>query len=164
MVISFLRKFIKGWFVFFLLYFLRRVELGYLQCCGALRKTRTYEISDTRKNFKTCLLDVLEKCPVCGNYIVQLTRVDFKNNVSFIRKRNSKAVKFFLKLKPFILHELGNYKIPHGSKFFLYYNEFGIKKRCYSSLYSLQIGKFDNFEKVIENDLIRKIPNFSYNK
>ena len=47
---------------------------------------------------------------------------------------------------------------------FSYYNEFGSKKRCYSSLHSLKIGKFDNFENIIERNLIDKIPKFSYNK
>ena len=138
--------------------------MGYLHCCGALRKTRTFEIDDRYNKYKMCLLDILEQCPICQNYILQLTRVDFLNNISFIRKRNSKAIKFYLKLKPFIIHEFDKYKIPQGSKFFLYYNEFGSKKRCYSSLQSLKIGKFDNFENVINVNLINKILNFSYNK
>lgn len=138
--------------------------MGYIHCCGALRKTRTYEINDAGNKYKTCILDVLQCCPVCQNYIVQLTRVDFMNNICSIRKRNSKAVKFFLKLKKYIIHEFDNFKIPHGSKFFLYYNEFGTKKRCYSSLHSLKIGRLDNFEKVFINEKIDKIPNFSYNK
>ena len=163
MVISFLRKLLKGIIVFSVI-FLRRVSLGYLHCCGALIKTRTYEIDDRYNKYKTCLLDVLEKCPVCQNYVLQLTRVDFMNNITFVRKRNSKAVKFFIKLKPFIIHEFDNYKIPQGSKFFLYYNEFGSKKRCYSSLHSLKIGKFDNFENIIERNLIDKIPDFVYSK
>ena len=144
--------------------FLRRFELGYIQCCGALRKTRTYEIEDTSHKFKTCILDVLQCCPVCQNYVIQLTRVDYMNNICSIRKRNTKAVKFFIKLKPFIIHEFDNYKVQSGSKFFLYYNEFGTKKRCYSSLRSLKIGKLDNFEKIIVNSKIDKIPNFSYDK
>lgn len=135
--------------------------MGYLHCCGALRKTRTFEIHDKFNIYKTCLLDVIEKCPVCQNYVLQLTRVDAQNNINFIRKRNSKAVSFFIKLKPFIIHELDNFKIPQGNKFFLYYNEFGLKKKCYSSLHSLKIGKFDNFDKIVSNNFTDKITNFS---
>lgn len=91
-------------------------------------------------------VDYLEKCPVCGHTVTQLTRIDFENNVSVCRKINDKAKRLFNKLKESILFE----KKPEGttlriySKFYLNYNEFGIKKRCYSNLSTLKMGLFEN--------------------
>lgn len=93
-------------------------------------------------------VDYMEECPVCGHTVLQLTRIDFGNNVSVCRKINDKARKLFNKLKNSILFE----KNPEGarlkvySKFYLNYNEFGVKKRCYSNLSSLKIGLFENKE------------------
>ncbi|MDD3436163.1 MAG: hypothetical protein PHC64_03315 [Candidatus Gastranaerophilales bacterium] len=91
-------------------------------------------------------LDYLEECPVCGHTVAQLTRVDLDNKVSIYRKINEKAKKMFEKLKNSILFEkkpeCRNSKMYSG--FYLYYNEYGVKKKCYSNLSSLKIGLFEN--------------------
>ena len=115
--------------------------MGYIHCCGGLRKTRTFRLVP-QGNFVLCELDFLQKCPVCGHTAIQLTRIDFDNNISTIRKINQKARNFFEKLKSKILYEEYDYdysKSKHG-KFYLDYNEFGVKKRCYSNLRNLKIG------------------------
>ena len=117
--------------------------MGYIHCCGALRRTRTYCIAP-KDNFIVSEIDYLNKCPVCGNLSVQLTRIDINNNLSVIRKQNSKGIKFFNKLKKFILYEekpLDYTKLPIG-KFYLNYNEFGVKKRCYSNFSTMKLGKY----------------------
>lgn len=115
--------------------------MGYIHCCGGLRKTRTFRLSP-QDNFVLCELDILKKCPVCGHTTVQLTRIDGNNNISTIRKNNKKAENFLTKLKNKILYEekeIYNQTLKHG-KFYLYYNEYGVKKRCYSNLKNLKIG------------------------
>ena len=89
-----------------------------------------------------CEIDYLKKCPVCGNLTIQLTRIDKDNQISSIRKTNKKGLKFFEKLKSKILYEEDNfdYSTKYKSKFYLYYNEYGTKKRCYSNLRNLKIG------------------------
>ena len=91
-------------------------------------------------------LDYLAKCPICGHTIVQLTRVDDSDNISIVRKVNKKAKLFFEKLKKVILYEIRsiNYNKINVGKFYLNYNEFGVKKRCYSNLRSLKIGLAEN--------------------
>ncbi len=92
-----------------------------------------------------CELDVLKKCPVCGHTTVQLTRIDSENKVSVVRKSNKKAEKFLKKLKPKIIYEEDDFdysKIKHG-KFYLNYNDYGIKRRCYSNLRNLKKGLKD---------------------
>lgn len=119
--------------------------MGYIHCCGALHKTRSFCLAP-QKNFLMCELDYLYKCPICGHTVVQLTRVDKNDNISVVRKINKKAKEFFAKLKNCILYEekpINLNRINSGS-FYLNYNEFGVKKRCYSNLKSLKIGLVEN--------------------
>ncbi len=120
-------------------------SMGYIHCCGALHKTRTYRLVP-EDNFMLCELDYLLKCPVCGHTVVQLTRVDNNDNISIVRKVNKKAKEFIKKLKNFILYEVRpiDYSKRSYGRFYLNYNEFGVKKRCYSNLRTLKIGLTEN--------------------
>ncbi len=115
--------------------------MGYIHCCGGLRKTRSFRLSP-QDDFVLCELDYLNKCPVCGHTAVQLTRIDKDNNISTIRKTNSKALKFFSKLKDKILYEEKTFNNLNtfSGRFYLYYNEYGVRKRCYSNLKNLKLG------------------------
>lgn len=115
--------------------------MGYIHCCGGLRKTRSFRLTP-QEDFVLCEVDYLKKCPVCGNLTIQLTRIDKENKISAIKKTNQKGLRFFEKLKSKILYEEDNYKYPenYGNKFYLNYNEYGIKKRCYSNLRNMKLG------------------------
>lgn len=119
--------------------------MGYIHCCGALHKTRTYRLVP-QDNFVLCELDYLSKCPVCGHTVVQLTRINFSDEISVIRKINKKARCFFEKLKKKILYEIRpiNYSNMRVGKFYLNYNEYGVQKRCYSNFKTLKIGMTEN--------------------
>ncbi len=120
-------------------------SMGYIHCCGALHKTRTFRLVP-EDNFVLCEADYLAKCPVCGHTVVQLTRIDIDDNISIVRKVNRKAKEFLKKLKKFILYEVRpiSYNKINCGKFYLNYNEFGVKKRCYSNLSTLKIGLTEN--------------------
>ncbi len=120
-------------------------SMGYIHCCGALHKTRTYRLVP-RDNFVLCELDYLTRCPVCGHTVAQLTRIDKDDNISIVRKVNKKAKEFLKKLKNFVLYEERpiNYNKRNYGRFYLNYNEFGVKKRCYSNLSTLKIGLSEN--------------------
>jgi hypothetical protein len=127
--------------------------MGYIHCCAGLRKSKTYSISP-EENFMFAQVDYLDECPICGHTIAQLTRIDFGNNVSVCRKVNDKARKLFDKIKKLILFEKKEEGVKlrsYYSNFYLCYNEFGVKKRCYSNLSSLKIGLFENKEMNREN-------------
>ena len=115
--------------------------MGYIHCCGGLRKTRSFRLSP-QENFVLCELDYLKKCPVCGANVVQLTRLDNENNISTIRRTKNDATKFFQTLKDKILYEEENtkYLAKQYGTFYLYYNEYGVKKKCYSNLKNLKLG------------------------
>lgn len=122
--------------------------MGYIHCCAGLRKSKTFSISP-EENFMFAQIDFLEECPVCGHTIAQLTRIDYSNNVSVCRKVNDKARKLFDKIKKVILFEKKEEAIRlkgYYSNFYLSYNEFGVKKKCYSNLSTLKIGLFENRE------------------
>ncbi len=123
----------------------RGPTMGYIHCCGARRKTKSYSIIPD-KNYLLAEADYLEKCPQCGHSVLQITRINFNNEVSFIRKVNEKAKKLFQNLQNSILYnkEPEYKRIKVFSKFYLHYNEFGVKKKCYSNLSSLKIGMFEN--------------------
>ena len=117
--------------------------MGYIHCCGGLRKTKTYRLLP-QEGFLLCEIDYLQKCPVCGHTVVQLTRVDKEDKISTVRKTNKKAKDFFNNLKNCILYEIRpvNYEAINVKRFYLNYNEYGVKKRCYSNFTTLKIGKF----------------------
>ena len=53
---------------------------------------------------------------------------------------------FFEKLKDSVLYEIRptKYNVAKYGRFYLNYNEFGVKKRCYSNLRTLKIGLAEN--------------------
>ncbi|MGN0017790.1 MAG: hypothetical protein ACI37S_01990 [Candidatus Gastranaerophilaceae bacterium] len=117
--------------------------MRYVQCCGGLRECRTYElVPDSTYIYKE--LRYLDVCPNCGHTILHLFRLDKENNVSVYRLRNEKARKFFKKCEKDIIREKVEYVYNNynsSSAFYLYYNEYGVKKRCYSNLSSLSMGR-----------------------
>lgn len=120
--------------------------MGYIHCCGGLHKTRSFVLVPAPE-FVVCELDYLKKCPRCENTVIQLTRIDREKNITTIRYTKQKALKFWEKIQPKILYEKKYYKYLkyQGGKLYLYYNEFGIKKRCYSNIRNLKIGLNSNF-------------------
>ncbi len=129
--------------------------MGYIHCCGGKRKAKSYVLSPEKK-YLTAEIDYLDECPVCGHSVTQLTRIDFDNNISVFRKTNEKAKKMFENLKSSILFEkiTGAFKLKAYSRFYLNYNEFGKKKRCYSNLSTLKMGLFDNESRLLASTSI----------
>lgn len=119
--------------------------MGYIHCCGALHKTRTFKLVP-QKNYLVCELDYLKKCPICGHLVVQLTRISEDKKLSVVRRVNTKALAFLEKIKNNILYEVKkiNYNSFYHGKFYLNYNEYGVKKRCYSNLSTLKIGLLES--------------------
>lgn len=126
--------------------------MGYIHCCAGLRKSKTFSLKP-EKEYQFAQIDFLEECPVCGHCVVQITRIDLDNKISICRKVNQKARCLFDKLKKSIIFEKKSDSpgVKNTSKFYLYYNEFGVKKKCYSNLSSLKMGLFDN-QKFINKD------------
>lgn len=120
--------------------------MGYIHCCGGLRKTRSFVLSPATE-FAVCELDYLKKCPVCENTIIQITRIDYNKKLSTVRYSKYKAIKFWNSIQSKILYEKKNFKYLRykGGKLYLYYNEYGIKKRCYSNIKNMKLGLNSTF-------------------
>jgi hypothetical protein len=118
--------------------------LGYIHCCNGRRKSDSYVLLP-ETTYILAEVDYLQACPVCGHTVVQLTRIDFDHNISICRKTNEKARKLFANLESSILYkkEPELCRVKAYSKFYLNYNEFGVKKKCYSNLSTLKIGLFE---------------------
>lgn len=131
--------------------------MGYIHCCGGLRRTRTYFVKP-EESYSECLLDCLDECPVCGSKVLQLTRRGIDNKVSVIRKTNQKAEKFFEKLKKLILYEQDSLPlaINQVNKKDLGYMEFGKKRFCSSNLSTLKIGKYESENLKLEDKIVLK--------
>ncbi len=119
--------------------------MGYIHCCSGYRISKSYAIQP-ENGYAYAQIDFLEECPVCGHCVVQITRIDDKNNISICRKTNLKAKALYEKLKTKIIYEKDkeNYCTNRKSNFYLYYNEFGKKKKCYSNLSTMKLGLFEN--------------------
>lgn len=122
--------------------------MGFLHCCGALRRSVSYTLVP-ESGYLLAEADVVEMCPVCGHYVVQITRIDCNHVVSTVRKSNLQARKLFENIKSSILFKQKyRYSPLKGGKSnsYLGYSEYGVKKRCYSNLSTLKIGLQDPFE------------------
>lgn len=119
--------------------------MGYIHCCSGLRKSKSYSLTP-EENYLFVQLDYLNECPICGHSVIQLTRIDSGNNVSVCRKINEKAKRMFEKLQSSILFEKNAEVTGYrsSSNFYLYYNEYGTKKKCYSNLSTMKLGLFEN--------------------
>ncbi len=120
--------------------------MGYIQCCGGLRECRSFELIPD-EIFIIKELDYLEECPVCGHTVLQLTKLNKQNVISVYRITNKKAKKLFEKCNKYIMKEIENYEgffVKSCGKFYLNYNEYGRKKKCYSNLSSMKLGLFEN--------------------
>lgn len=119
--------------------------MGYIQCCSALHKCRTF-LFKTDKTTVFKQVDYLEKCPICGHTVLQLSKVDLQNKISVYRIKNKKARTFLEKYTKDIIKEEENFSnkyIRYRGKFYLNYNEYGKIKRCYSNLSTMKLGLFD---------------------
>lgn len=116
--------------------------MGYIHCCGGLRKTRSFVIIPA-PNYIECIVDYLPKCPQCDNLIIQMTRVDKALNLTTFRYKNKLAKDFFNVIKKQILYEVESkdYSKCKKGKFYLNYNEYGVKKRCYTNFSNLKLGR-----------------------
>lgn len=136
-------------------------------CCGHKRPAKNYAIQPSQDTLEA-VITVLDECPICGSKVVELTKAVVVNNGSHvldeiivIRKVNKKAVDFFEKLKPFILFEIKNKNIsyPSSGSWYLSYNEYGKKKKCYSNLSSLKLGLADNTKGLFTKKLMQPAHN-----
>ena len=130
--------------------------MGVIHCCGSLRKSKSFVLQPSG-DFLEVRMDWLESCPHCSHTVLQLTRLSYDNRISVIRKTNYKARKLREKLESEILYEINSnscHATAPAGNFYLYYNEYGKKKKCFSNLSCLKMGLFENMNLSSENLLL----------
>lgn len=119
--------------------------MPYIECCNQRRICNAYKL----ENLSGLVFNYayyLEACPVCSHSILLIRRFFFDGSVSEVRKINEKARKLFAKIQPSIICKYTQSPSLGASSYFLRYNEFGVIKKCYSNLSTLQIGLFENLD------------------
>lgn len=86
-------------------------------------------------------IDFLVWCKKCKKTVMQVTRISAKNRVVTFRRTDNEARELFERMRASIRFRIVEPFSPVGNRsaFFLYYNEFGRKKKCYSNLSALRI-------------------------
>ena len=115
-------------------------NMGYIQCCSGLHECKTFKLLPD-ENFTYKQIDYLEHCPICGHTVLQLSKIDNSNSVTIYRIKNQKARTFFEKYTKDMIEEKSdscNIFFKNSGKFYLNYNEYGKKRKCYSNLSSMK--------------------------
>ena len=85
--------------------------MGYIHCCSGYRISKSYAIQP-ENGYAYAQIDFLEECPVCGHCVVQITRIDTKNNISICRKTNLRTLPIIL-LKKKMKFQIDFYNFFH---------------------------------------------------
>lgn len=135
--------------------------MGFIVCCEHKRMTRSFQVVP-QNGYKSCVLHILFMCKECENYVIELHRTKENGKVEVLRRIEREALDMVDKIKKlnWILYEIKPDNVISGS-FYLNYNEYGTKKRCYSNLSTLKIGLTDNtfgVKEKIDEERFLKLP------
>jgi len=110
-----------------------------IECCGKKQRSRAF-ICDPPDGFIYQRIDFLVWCKKCKKTVMQVTRISAKNRVVRFRRVDDEARALFEKLRTSIRFRVVEpfSLVSSHSGFYLYYNEFGKKKKCFSNLSALQ--------------------------
>lgn len=119
--------------------------MALIHCCGRLQKTKAF-VCEPSDGYIHMRLDWLPVCKSCRSTVLQVTRFDLDHNISRFRRTEKVARELFDSLRTSIIYEVESpfCIIPTHSGSYLCYSEFGVKKRCYSSLSTLKAGLFES--------------------
>lgn len=111
-----------------------------IECCGKKQRARAF-ICDPPEGFIYQRIDFLVWCKKCKKTVMQVTRISVKNRVVRFRRTDDAARTLFERMRPSIRFRVVEpfSLVNNRSEFFLYYNEFGKKKKCFSNLSALKI-------------------------
>jgi hypothetical protein len=113
-------------------------------CHGASQKSEIFKIEPTKSGIKDEFVFYLKKCAICENPVLQILRIDIWGNVlEPVRLKTRNIEKFLNSMSVIWKPQKLNLSSQAHSDFYLEYNEYGIKKRCYQNLSSVKLGKIE---------------------
>lgn len=109
-----------------------------LKCCGIRQKSTAF-VCDAPSGFLYQRIDFLVRCKQCKRTVMQVTRLNYQNEISSFRRTDDSARELFERMRTSIQFKVVEpYEIaPTKGAFYLMCNEFGRKSRCYSNLSAL---------------------------
>lgn len=116
--------------------------MSFINCCGSRHSVKVFKMKDTQ-GFLAVFVSILQKCPICGGFIIEMRRYTVFGQLMLVRKSGAKARKLFTKIRSNLCN-IADYERSSGTISTLNYNEFGKIKKCRSNLSRLSIGKFES--------------------
>ena len=112
-----------------------------LECCGKKQRSHAF-MCDPPEGFIYQRIDFLVWCKKCKKTVMQVTRITAKNRIVTFRRVDNEARKLFDRMRSSIRFRIVEpfSLVNNHSTFFLYYNEFGRKKKCFSNFSALRIA------------------------
>lgn len=112
-----------------------------ISCCRRTFRGTSYIIEPQKYLYQE--MTILQRCPVCGHYILKIKRILSTGELQELIFRNKSGMAMFDKLKKNILYKRGEFKI-YDKRSYLNYNDYGTIKKCFSNLSTVKLGLFDN--------------------
>lgn len=113
-------------------------------CHGALQKSEIYKIVPTKSGIKDEYVFHLKNCNICNNPVLQILRIDIWGNIlEPVRLKTKNIEKFLNSMSVIWKPKRLNLSNTVYSDFYLEYNEYGIKKKCYRNLSCVKLGKME---------------------
>lgn len=128
--------------------------MGMIKCCGRLQKAQTFRLENKDGFHNIFMKRLVFQCPECSARTIQLERSYYvydKETKTILDeitettiKTKNDADKVFQKYQSSIVYEIKRSENVVCGKFYLPYNEYGKKKKCYSNLSTLKMGLTEN--------------------
>lgn len=130
--------------------------MGFINCCGKNVYADVFELIPVTGSVWAVLRDMHDVCPHCGHFKIQIDKITIDGEFKSIVYENAKAFKLRRKLfdSCSVRRRIVHKEDVAGSAFYLYYSEYGKKKKCYSNLSTLKMGMFDSLDLKAQKDLI----------
>ncbi len=113
-------------------------------CHGALQKSEILKIEPTKSGIKDEYVFYLKSCAICNNPVLQILRIDIWGNIlEPVRLKTKNIEKFLNSMSVIWKPQKLNLTDKVYSDFYLEYNEYGIKKKCYQNLSCVKLGKIE---------------------
>ncbi|OGI28904.1 MAG: hypothetical protein A2287_05125 [Candidatus Melainabacteria bacterium RIFOXYA12_FULL_32_12] len=113
-------------------------------CHSVYQNAELFKIVPTKENIQDEFVLYLEKCVICEKPVLEIKRMDDMGNCLEPIRIRTKNIQKFLDSMSVIWKskKVVPMNTPY-SKFSLYYNEYGVKKKCHQNISNLQLGRIE---------------------
>jgi hypothetical protein len=125
-----------------------------LTCHGLNQNAVLFKIVPSSEKVHEEFVFYLKRCSICKKPVVEIVKIDIWGNKIETVRLKTKNIPGFLRSMRVISRPDKIYCTENlFSKFYLHYNEYGIRKKCFQNLSNLSLGR-------IETDLYEDLRTF----